>query len=91
LNLMGPVFLPEMERMSPVDRVAEIPDTVPLLIMAGGRDDRARPAEVEAIYRRVASHARLVVFPEAVHGEFCRQGGPAYREAVLAFLPKRRQ
>ncbi len=88
LNLVGPIFLPEMERMSPVDRIAEIPATVPLLIMAGGRDNRARPEEVEAIYRRVDSHARLVVFPEASHGEFYLQGGKAYREAVLGFLPK---
>ena len=89
LNLVGPIFLPDIERMSPLDHVAEIPASVPLLLMAGGRDDRARPEEVEAIYRRVASHARLVVFPEASHGEFCLQGGTAYREAVLGFLVKR--
>ena len=69
-----------------MDRIGEIPDTVPILIMAGGRDDRARPEEVETIYQRVASHARLVVFPEASHGQFCAQGGNAYREAVLGFL-----
>ncbi len=88
LYLVGPIFLPDMERMSPVDRVAEIPGSVPLLIMAGGCDNRARPEEVEAIYRRVASHASFVLFPEASHGQFCTQGGEAYRAAVLAFLSK---
>ncbi len=90
LYLVGPVFLPEMERMSPVDRVAEIPTSVPLLIMAGGRDNRARPEEVNAIYQRVASHARFILFPDASHGEFCVQGGKTYREAILGFLPKLR-
>jgi alpha-beta hydrolase superfamily lysophospholipase len=89
LNVVGPIFLPEMERMAPVDRVTEIPASVPLLIMAGGRDNRARPEEVEAIYRRVASHAQFVLFPEASHGQFCVQGGDTYRKAVLGFLPKR--
>jgi pimeloyl-ACP methyl ester carboxylesterase len=59
---------------------------VPLLIMAGGRDIRALPEEVESIYQRAASHARFIVFPEASHGQFCVQGGEAYRKAVLAFL-----
>ncbi len=86
LNVVGPIFLPEMERMSPVDCITEIPYSVPILIMAGGRDNRARPEEVEAIYRRVAPHARLAVFPEASHGQFYAQGGDAYREAVLGFL-----
>jgi pimeloyl-ACP methyl ester carboxylesterase len=91
LNLVGPIFLPDMERMAPVDRVAEIPPSVPILIMSGGRDNRARPEEVEAIYQRVAAHARLVVFPQATHGQFLEQGGAAYREAVLGFLPGERQ
>ncbi len=88
LNLVGPVFLPDIDRMSPVDRVTEIPQSVPILIMSGGRDNRARPEEVEAIYRRAASHAQLVVFPQASHGQFFDQGGAAYREAVLGFLSK---
>jgi len=90
LDLVGPIVLSDMDRMSPVDRVSEIPANVPLLIMAGGRDNRARPAEVAAIYQRVASHARFVEFPEAVHGAFCVQGGETYRNALRAFLPRRR-
>ncbi len=88
LDVVGPIFLPNIERMSPVDRVTGIPESVPILIMSGGRDNRARPEEVEAIYRRVAAHARLLVFPQASHGEFLVQGGTAYRESVLGFLPK---
>jgi alpha-beta hydrolase superfamily lysophospholipase len=86
LDVVGPVFLPEINRMSPVDRIAEIPQSVPLLIMAGGRDNRARPEEVTAIYERAVDHARLIVFPEATHGGFYLPGGAIYRDAVLQFL-----
>jgi len=54
--------------------------------MAGGRDDRALPDEVEAVYNRIASHGRLIVLPEARHGRFVTQGGEIYRAAVLEFL-----
>jgi uncharacterized protein len=86
LDLMGPIFLPEIDRMSPADRIAEIPASVPLLIMAGGRDNRARPEEVEAIYRHAAAHARMIVFSDAPHGQFCLTGGTLYRDAVLEML-----
>ncbi len=86
LTLVGPIFMPDLDRMSPVDRAASIPATIPVLVMAGGRDDRALPDEVEAVYDRVASHGRLIVLPEARHGRFVTQGGEIYRAAVLEFL-----
>jgi pimeloyl-ACP methyl ester carboxylesterase len=89
LRLVGPIFLPDLDRMAPVNYVAAIPETVPVLVMTGGRDRRARPAEVRAVYERIASHARLVVFPEADHGHLAEQCGAAYRAAVIDFLQKK--
>jgi pimeloyl-ACP methyl ester carboxylesterase len=86
LNLVGKIFMPDIERMSPIDHVAEIPASVPVLVVTGGRDNRALPDDVRAIYERISSHARLLMFPDAVHGYFVTQGGETYRAAVVEFL-----
>jgi alpha-beta hydrolase superfamily lysophospholipase len=89
LNLFAPIFLPNMDRMKPVEHVAAIPESVPVLVLSGGRDRRARPEEVRAIYDRIASHAKLVVFPEADHGHLAEQCGEPYRAAVIDFVRKK--
>ena len=89
LRVFAPIFLPDMDRMAPVEHVAAIPASVPVLIMAGGRDRRARPEEVTAVYDRIASHGKLVVFPEADHGHLAEQCGEPYRAAVVEFVRKR--
>lgn len=86
LELVGPLVLPDMDRMSPVERVADIPRGVPLLLLAGRRDDRARPAEVEAIRARAAGPCRLVIFEEAGHELFCVRCPERYQEEVRRFL-----
>jgi alpha-beta hydrolase superfamily lysophospholipase len=86
LNLVGPIFLPELDRMSPLNAVTSIPATVPVLVLAGGRDNRALPDDVKAIYERISSHARLLMYPNAVHGQFVSQGGETYRAAVVEML-----
>jgi hypothetical protein len=67
LLAVAPLVLPEIERIAPVAAVAGVPDAVPILILAGGRDWRATPAEVRAIHDRVRSHATLSVFGAADH------------------------
>lgn len=86
LNLVGPIFMPDINRMSPLNQVTAIPATVPVLVFAGGRDNRALPDDVKAIYGRIASHARLLLFPSAGHGQFVTQGGETYRAAVVELL-----
>ena len=88
LNLVGPFFLPEIDRMAPIDRIEEMPATIPVLLMAGGSDTRARPEEVEAIYQRVASHAKFIVFPDVPHCQFFGTCGAAYDHAVLRFFSR---
>jgi pimeloyl-ACP methyl ester carboxylesterase len=86
LNLVGGIFMPDVDRMSPIDHVAEIPASVPVLVVAGGHDNRALPDDVRAIYERISKHARLLILPDAVHGYFVTQGGEEYRAAVAEFL-----
>ncbi len=86
LNLVGPIFMPDIDRMSPLNAVSSIPKTVPVLVMAGGRDNRALPDDVKAIYERIESHARLLVFPNAGHGDLIGPGGETYRAAVVELL-----
>jgi hypothetical protein len=69
LKLWGPVFLPAApEQISPYEHVAEIPESVPVVFLAGAADRYARLEDVAAMYGRVQSHARLVVFEGAGHG-----------------------
>ena len=42
--------------------------------------------EVKAVYDRIASHAKLVVFPEADHGHLAEQCGEVYRAAIVEFV-----
>ncbi len=89
LRLFAPIFLPDLEQMAPLNHVAAIPASVPVLVVAGGRDERARPEEVRAISERIPGHARLMVFPQADHGSFLEQCGEQYRAAVLEFVRKK--
>ena len=49
------------------DRLAEIPQDVPVVFLAGSADRHARLADVKVMYRRIESHAQLVVFEGAAH------------------------
>jgi pimeloyl-ACP methyl ester carboxylesterase len=87
LRLWAPVFLPVgAEQISPYNRVHDIPDSVPILFLTGAADRHARVEEVTAIYRRVVSHAKLVVLEDAAHEALDRRAPEQYRAALLAFL-----
>lgn len=58
LNLVGPIFMPDIDRMSPLNAVSSIPETVPVIVMAGGCDNRtARRREGDLRTRFVARAA----------------------------------
>ena len=59
---------------------------VPVLILAGGRDRRARPDEARAIHDRVRSHARLSVFEGADHLKLLDDEPGRYRRELLGFV-----
>jgi fermentation-respiration switch protein FrsA (DUF1100 family) len=87
LRAVAPVFLPHLDRISPLDALRGIPGDVPVLIMAGEADRLARVDEARAIFRAVEEHGKLVCFPGAEHGNLFNSDRERYEKAVLEFLP----
>lgn len=86
LNLVAPVFLPNLDEISPIKAITGIPDDVPVLILAGEADRMARPHEARALHGQVASHGRLVFVPGAGHGDLLRAAPELYSRTVLDFF-----
>jgi alpha-beta hydrolase superfamily lysophospholipase len=86
LLTVAPLVLPELQRIAPADAIGGIPEAVPVLIIAGGRDRRARPEEARELHRRVAGHGRLVVFERADHLRALDSDPGRFRREVLSFL-----
>ena len=85
LRIVGPLFLPNLDEISPLKAIGEIPQDVPVLILAGGADRLAFPAEARALYRRVQTHGTLVFFPTAGHGNLPYSAPDLFRETILDF------
>ncbi|MFI5453849.1 MAG: alpha/beta hydrolase [Isosphaerales bacterium] len=85
LRIVGPLFLPDLEKISPLKAIAGIPNDVPVLILAGDADRLARPEEAQALHREVAAHGRLLLFPGAGHGDLFRSAPVLYARTVLDF------
>ncbi len=61
------LVLPHLDQIAPVDAILAIPRDVPVLILAGGVDRKARPEEARDLQRCVEDHGRLVIFDRAGH------------------------
>jgi uncharacterized protein len=85
MRLVGPLFLPQLDQISPLRAIDGIPAQVPVLILAGDADGLARPAEAQALYRRVESHGRLLRFPSANHHTLSSTDPGLYRRTILDF------
>jgi alpha-beta hydrolase superfamily lysophospholipase len=85
LRLVGPLFLPDLDEVSPLQAIGGIPSDIPVLILAGEADPLARPAEARALYDRVASHGELKFFPGADHHNLFLSAPDRYRRTVLDF------
>ena len=83
LRVVAPLFLPHLDQISPLKAIRGIPQDVPVLIMAGDADRLARPAEAQAIFREVATHSKLVLFPGAGHGDLFGSDRDLYTRTVL--------
>jgi alpha-beta hydrolase superfamily lysophospholipase len=86
LSVVAPLVLPDVDNISPLEAASAIPPTVPVLVMAGGADRRARPEEARAIYERVASHGRLLMVEGADHVRLFETDPAACRAAVLGVI-----
>jgi uncharacterized protein len=86
LSVTAPLVLPELDRISPLDAVAEIPRSVPVLLLAGEADRLARPEEARALADRIGSMARLVVLANGQHARLLQADPQRYRHVMLEFL-----
>ncbi|MFO0843325.1 MAG: alpha/beta fold hydrolase [Gemmataceae bacterium] len=86
LIAVSPLVLPDLDRIAPREAAAGVPEGTPVLILAGGRDERARPDEARAIAGRVRPEAEVVVFDDGDHVQLSRENPRRYREVVTAYL-----
>ncbi len=82
----APFFFADVEQISPVKAVRDVPPEVPVLFLAGGADRRARPYEARALYETIRTHATLEVFEGADHSLLLQSDPQRYRQVVGAFL-----
>ena len=85
LRAVGPFFLPNLDEISPLKAISGIPSDVPVLILAGDADRLARPAGAQALYRQVATHGRLVLFPGAEHHNLPGSAPRLFERSLLEF------
>ena len=85
LRAVAPVFVPHLDRISPLEAIRGIPGDVPVLILAGDADRLARAHEARAIFQAVETHGKLVFFPRAGHGNLFNSDRVLYERTVLEF------
>ena len=87
LLAVGPVFMRvAVNQISPYDHVEDIPESVPVVFVTGSADRHTHLDEVTAMYRRIESHAKLVVF-DGVQPTGSDQADPElYKTTLLRFL-----
>jgi uncharacterized protein len=85
LRVVSPLFVPHLDRISPLEAISGIPDDVPVLILAGDADRLARPEEAKALYHKVATHGSLLLIPGAGHGDLFGIAPELYSHTVLEF------
>jgi alpha-beta hydrolase superfamily lysophospholipase len=84
--LMAPLILSDADRIAPIEHIAAVPRSLPVVILCGECDRRARPAEAKAICDRIADQARLVIFDDAGHECLVSKNRRRYAEAAEPLL-----
>jgi uncharacterized protein len=86
LVIMARLVLAHYHDIAPVMAVGNIPQDVPLWILAGGKDTKAPPEEAQAIFQKAHSHADLFIFPEAKHESLLEHDPATYRELARKWI-----
>jgi alpha-beta hydrolase superfamily lysophospholipase len=86
IQFAGRMILPHAGEIAPVERIGEIPESVPVLILNGGRDPRARPFEAHALLAAAGAHARLVTFDDCAHEILAATQPERYGKVVREWL-----
>jgi alpha-beta hydrolase superfamily lysophospholipase len=82
----APFFFADVDKIYPATAVYAVPPEVPVLILAGGRDRRARTDEARTIYEAVRTHATLEVFEGGDHSLLLASDPPRYRRLIGEFI-----
>ena len=86
LLLVSPLFVPELEKTSPLLAIGGVPADVPVVLIAGRHDTKATPEQVGRLHDRVRAHGRLVVFERAGHLRYLQSDPELYRRTLLDFV-----
>jgi alpha-beta hydrolase superfamily lysophospholipase len=86
IRIAGGIFLPHLHEISPLKGMKMIPVSVPVLILAGGADRRARPSEAEELHEQIASHSRFEIIENADHLKLWETNEVQCRATILKFL-----
>lgn len=70
--------------MRPLDAASQV--TAPVLLLAGGKDDRAPASGMREIQARLRGKTQLIVVPDADHGSIAARMGPHFAPTLLDFL-----
>lgn len=86
IQVSGRLILPHAGEIAPLERIGDIPGSVPVLILNGGRDPRARPFEAHALLAAAGAHARLVTFEDCGHEILATTQPERYGRVVREWL-----
>ncbi|MHC5004358.1 MAG: alpha/beta hydrolase, partial [Planctomycetota bacterium] len=82
----SPLVLDDVGGISPVRHIADIPESVPILLLAAEHDDRTTLADTRSLEQQVPTHSQLVIIHGATHARLLQTQPAAYSRAVLDFL-----
>jgi pimeloyl-ACP methyl ester carboxylesterase len=83
---VAPLVLADVDRISPLNAINDIPQNVPVLILAAENDRKARPVEARSLQDRIKDHCRLILFENTDHVKFLDVHPKRFRDAVLEFV-----
>jgi alpha-beta hydrolase superfamily lysophospholipase len=86
LVVVGPLILSQADCIAPINCIADIPASVPVLLLSGTKDKRALPSEAQALCDRIAGHSRLALFEGSGHGSLIRDDPQRYSEVLTPWL-----
>jgi alpha-beta hydrolase superfamily lysophospholipase len=88
MKLVSPLVVPHAKQISPLKAAAKLPASIPVLVLAGGIDQRAFVAESRDICDCCKDRSQLVVFEKADHLKLLEEDEATYRKSVLDFIEK---
>jgi alpha-beta hydrolase superfamily lysophospholipase len=88
LRAAAAIAWPAWKRNRPIDSLAAIPPSAPVLLLAGSDDREAPIEEQRALFERIREHAELAVLDGARHDRLQSAQPDKYRRDVLAWLDR---